>query len=99
MPPLFQDCVNLMLIYSFSDSVYNATYVTYISDRLNAVDLSSYVPSLEIPEKYTNAMYNVHNAINTRVGHMLDAPGLHYVKGGLNEVYQQVTSAPHAIFS
>ncbi|GFS10552.1 microsomal triglyceride transfer protein large subunit [Elysia marginata] len=71
------------------NSVYNATYVTYISDRLNAIDVSSYIPSLEIPEDYTNAIYNVHNAINTKVGHMLDAPGLRYVKGGLNEVYQQ----------
>ncbi|GFO07614.1 beta-1,3-glucan-binding protein [Plakobranchus ocellatus] len=76
-----------------SDSVYNATYVTYISDSLNNMDVSPYIPSFEIPEEYTNAIYNVHDAINSRLGDMMDAPGLRHVQGGMNEVYQQKSSS------
>ena len=64
--------------------------MTYISDTLGSIDVSPYIPSWEVPEEYTGAMYSAANRVGSGVGYILDTPGLHYVKHGVNEVYQQV---------
>ncbi|RUS87829.1 hypothetical protein EGW08_004428 [Elysia chlorotica] len=69
--------------------LYNNTYMTYISDNLAKLDVSPYMPSWKVPEEYTSAIYNAAGQVGSGVDYVLEAPGLHYVKHGVNEVYQQ----------
>ncbi|GFS01680.1 apolipophorin [Elysia marginata] len=71
------------------DAVYNSTYSSYVSDALGDVDVTSYVPSWEIPEEYSSALYSAVGHVGSGVSMMMDVPGLRHVKRGAHELYQQ----------
>jgi len=80
------------LANSVADTVYNASYVDYVTDRLAQVknmDISPYVNSIEMPEMYSNAISSVKNSALSGLNNVWSRPELDMVRGNLNQVYQQ----------
>lgn len=79
---------------SISDTVYNATYVDYISNKIGQIqsniNIRPYVTSFKVPEEYTNAIYDVHSSLYTTISDFVDRSQAKHLKKGLNEMYQQV---------
>ncbi|XP_012938713.2 uncharacterized protein LOC101848113 [Aplysia californica] len=84
------------MMNSVADTVYNATYVDYIANKLAKVkniDISPYVTSFEMPEEYSNAIYSVRDSAVSGMKDLWERPEIDMVRGNLNEVYQQGTWA------
>ncbi|GFS05085.1 apolipophorin long isoform [Elysia marginata] len=71
------------------DAVYNSTYMNYVSDTLGDIDMSAYIPSWEMPEEYSSAIYTAADHIGSGVDMVMGAPVLRHVRKGTNELYQQ----------
>ena len=69
-----------------------------ISGALNSVDVRPYIPSWRVPEEYTSTMSSAARHVGSKVGYVLEAPGLYHVKRGVNEVYQQVRGVGFLFF-
>ncbi|XP_012938168.2 uncharacterized protein LOC106011799 [Aplysia californica] len=74
---------------SVANTVYNATYVDYISNRVKNVDISPYITSFEMPEEYSNAIAGARSSAISGLKTLWERPEIDGVRSELNSVYQK----------